>query len=350
MKQYAFLLACISLLGTRCSDTASTDANSIDQSNGRATTSKEITVVFYNIENLFDTENDPDILDDDFTSEGKYAWTAERLQLHLEHSAQVLSAIDDDQPELVGLCEIENKKVLEQLASTGGLASARYGFVHKDSPDERGIDVALLFDEEIFSLIKTEFLLVTLPNHEDPNTRDVLYAELKSSGEKFHVFVNHWPSRRQGQQESEANRIAAAEIVKSKVDDILLNDAKAKILLMGDFNDYPENKSISEVLDAGTTNESTLFNLMAEKQKSEDGSYWYQGEWGWLDQMMVSQAFIDVENGWSVARNSAFALREDFMIFTDAKGNKSPSRVYAGDDFKGGYSDHLPVFITLTRH
>ncbi|MBL7944046.1 MAG: hypothetical protein JNM00_14850, partial [Flavobacteriales bacterium] len=227
--------------------------------NTSAKTGGPMTVMFYNVENLFDTVNDPSTLDDDFTPEGKLNWTDERYRTHLAHTAWVIDALPGDLPALIGVCEIENRKVLEDLISASLLSGKPYGIVHRDSPDERGIDVGLMYDRNQWELVNESFIEVVLPSSGDPNTRDILHAQLRSGGNDLHVFVNHWPSRREGEKESEPNRLTAARAVRDEIDKLLAGDKNAAVLVMGDFNDYPDNRSTHEVLCGGQV---PLTNLM----------------------------------------------------------------------------------------
>jgi predicted extracellular nuclease len=173
-------------------------------------------------------------------------------------------------------------------------------------------------------------------------------------GETIHFFVNHWPSRSGGQAESEPNRLAVAQLLKAKVDAVFAENANAKIVIMGDFNDHPNDKSVFEVLGAKEVASSSLFNHMYSIHTSGNGSYFYKGEWGALDQMITSRGLMMTNenpktSGWHVDNQSAGVLREEKLLFRDKEGVARPSRSYAGDSYKGGYSDHLPVFIKLQK-
>ncbi len=345
MKRFsAFIwtISAIILWSASCKDTTKvTDTTSSGADNS-------LQIGFYNVENIFDTDNDPKINDDDFTPTGKYQWTADRYRVKLDHTIDALLLMDSKFPDILGLCEIENRRVLEDLLSMERIKAAGYSIIHQDSPDERGIDVALLYKKDLFKVEKSTFYKVTLPSVEDPNTRDILYVKGKSNGEDLHIFVNHWPSRSGGQEKSEVNRITAASILKSKIDSILSKDANAKFLCMGDFNDHPDNKSITETLGARGDRTGSMFNLMASMHGNGSGSYWYKGEWGALDQVMVSFNWIDSNKGWTVNETgSARFVKDDVLMFKDNQGVARPNRTYAGDDYKGGYSDHLPAVVNF---
>ena len=292
----------------------------------------------YNVENLFDTKADRSINDQDFTPEGKLNWTNERYKTKLEHLAEAISWTGSELPILISLEEVENRQVVEDLART--LPLKGYSIVHHESPDERGIDVALLVRDGYTQVLSEEALSVTI--HGD-RTRDVLYVELGlAKGEILHVLVSHWPSRHGGQENSEPKRMAAANAVRQKVDDILTKDANAQIMIMGDLNDSPSDRSVKEGLGAVCDLSATadLFDLMCIDTPKGHGSYNYQGKWSYLDQMIVSRAFLPKVKG-------AKALWDDRLLFEHPRNGKSPDRTYAGDRYKGGYSDHLPVVLEL---
>ncbi len=309
-------------------------------------------VSFYNVENLFDTIDDPLKMDEDFTPMGKLQWNATRYQEKLSRIAEVIDLLPGDLPVFVGLCEIENRAVLEDLVKQSVLNDSpkknRYEIIHADSPDERGIDVAAIFDASLLKNIRFEYYAIRLPDSKDPYTRDVLHVQGTMDGQTLHFFVNHWPSRSGGQTESEPNRLAVADLLKSKVEAVLAADANAKIIIMGDFNDHPNDKSIYDVLGAKELPSASLYNQMYSIHTSGNGSYFYKGEWGALDQMITSSGLMN-PTGWHVDIASAGVLRDDKILFRDKEGVARPSRSYAGDSYKGGYSDHLPVWLLLKK-
>lgn len=323
-----------------------------------STTTKEIksshTVLFYNVENLFDTIDDPEIQDEDFLPTSSKQWTAERLQNKVEKIEEVILAVDEKGPLFIGLVEVENNLVIEQLLNNKGLKNINYNFAHFQSPDERGIDVALVYNSDYFTLQSKEALVVNLDDND--KTRDILYVKglINDDSEPYHIFVNHWPSRGGGQEKSEPKRVLAAITLRLKIEQIQKEDVNAKIIVMGDFNDYPDNHSIKTFLKAtnGDSLLSTeLYNLAADLDENDKGSYNYKGDWGMLDQMMVSQSMLTKEsNTFSVEKNGLTIFEEEFVLFYDKKYKESkPSRTYGGDNYYGGYSDHLPVYIKLER-
>lgn len=333
-----FAFALVTAVGISCSDVKPAMVNS---------DSKSLGVMFYNVENLFDISDDPKINDDEFTPSSKKEWTKERYQQKLMSIGKVIRACDTFMPDIIGLCEIENIEVLKDLIQTDHFKGTNYTILHADSPDDRGIDVALLYNSTRVKLEIVELIKSTLPAGDRPNTRLVLHAEGEVGGHPLHVYVNHWPSRSGGQQESEPNRLTVANNVKNSVESILMTDRNAQILLMGDFNDHPNDKSVRDVLMAKNADEGMLTNLMWMKSKNGEGTYFYKGEWGCLDQFMVSKSLTD-GSGVEVDPNSVRIVKEDWMLYTSDKGVTSPNRTYGGDNYYGGYSDHLPIFMKLT--
>lgn len=311
-------------------------------------TANACTVMFYNVENLFDTQDDPSTDDGDFTPTGKLKWNDERYRTKLEHIAEVVSGVDAVGPALVGLCEVENETVLRDLMKQSFFREKKYAFVHRDSPDERGIDVALLYRKGIFQPSHTRFFQVPLQEAND-KTREILYVRGALEKEEIHVFVNHWPSRSKGQQESEPDRLSAARVVKLRTDSILNLDPMARIVIMGDLNDHPDDKSVREVLGATSPQAAgVLVNTMWNMAERKEGSHYYKGEWGALDQVIVSKAMLTATSGWKL-EGEGRAWKQPLVLFTDRDGNARPNRTYVGEDYKGGYSDHLPVFISLKK-
>jgi predicted extracellular nuclease len=310
----------------------------------------QIVVGFYNVENLFDTFNDPNILDDDFTPEGKLAWSTERYKKKLGSLTRVIQMIAPSEgPAVLGLCEIENKSVLVDLCDSLDERGRKYSIVHKDSPDERGIDVAFLYDDNLYTVIGTEWIPVILDDPDDPNTRDILHVWGTIGKEEVHFYVNHWPSRGGGQVESEPHRLNAAEKLRNSIDKELAKNAAIHVICMGDFNDYPSDKSLSSVLNAGVNIQSdkTLYNLMAAMDQAGLGSYNYRGDWGTLDQFIVSTSLLK-GGAVSTSIDSAFIVKEDWMLFIKDDKSQVPNKTYAGDKYTGGFSDHLPIGLKLT--
>ena len=306
-------------------------------------------LTFYNVENLFDTINDPATNDDEFTPASEKQWNTQRYLEKLDHLGKVLANVGTNLPDIIGLCEVENEAVVRDLASTDYLKSKSYKLVHRDSPDGRGIDVALLYDPEKLEVLTTEYIQSLLPAGDRPQTRLVLYATMKSGADTLHCFVNHWPSRSGGQEETEPNRLTVAYNVDKRVDAIRAENPDAQIVLMGDFNDYPNNRSLAEIMDAGLGENHALVNLMWDIHKSGLGTYNYKGSWGCLDQFLVSQSLLDSSKGFYV-EGGAQIIKKDWMLFVDDKGVAYPSRTYGGPNYYGGFSDHLPIAMEIKHN
>lgn len=300
-------------------------------------------IMSYNVENLFDTIDDPNKADEDFTPTGKLQWNTAKYYDHLKHTVDAITNKGTNFPAIVGLIEVENGTVLNDLVNTSFLKGKGYKYVWFEGPDERGIDVALIYDLNRVSVVQAKAIPVLLESVTDPNTRDILKVLVEIGSEQFNLFVNHWPSRRGGQDESEMHRIKAASVLRKEVDEILSLNPKANIVCMGDFNDFPSNKSVHDVLQAGVSNEhSVLFNMMSDFEALKKGTHFYKGEWSPLDQFMVSYGMFDNK---CVSANSFEVVSYDFIMYTSKDGVKSPARVYVGDSYKGGFSDHLPILM-----
>ncbi len=307
-------------------------------------------IVFYNVENLFDTINQPDVIDEDFLPTGKLKWNTKRYQLKLNHIVEALTVNLAENPLMIGLVEVENDAVVMDVAKTGRLANTNYQLVHKNSPDARGIDCALLVDASRFKVLTSEFLTVAIDSIPNFKTRDILYVKGQLAGNKtVHVFVNHWPSRRGGEKESEIRRVQAATVARKKINEILAQDPKANILLMGDFNDHPTDKSMNEVLGAKQLSDkfAQLYNLLYDDHLAGKGTHSYQGKWGVLDQFVVSKGLFTGKSGVKLSPKDATIVYEEKLLFTQKDGNKKPSTTYGGDNYYGGYSDHLPIQLRL---
>ncbi len=314
-------------------------------------TEKEIVIGFYNVENLFDTEDDPKTADDEFTPTGRLLWDNERYQAKLGVLSRVISEMG--LPTLMGLAEVENEKVVRDLAMQLVLTPADYGVVHFDSPDGRGIDVALMYRKSDFRVINSSFIRIEMPgqfilNERDSTTRDVLYAEgMMGKKDRLHVFVIHWPSRVGGEKETEPKRIFVAQQIRKKLDEIFAKDQQAKVVIMGDFNDETDNISVASALGAfpmeSTRKPATMYNLFSGLDASGKGTYNFRGNWNMLDHIIVSSALLAPAKGLHFSRPEIF--ERDWMMYEDKTYGKTPNRTYGGGRYFGGVSDHLPVLI-----
>jgi predicted extracellular nuclease len=314
------------------------------------------TIVSYNIENLFDTIDDPNKKDEDFLPDAAAKWNIEKYNKKIKDIALVISSINKHElPELVGLVEIENAHVLKDLIQNINLKAGNYAFVHHDSPDERGIDVALLYRPDEFQYMVHEIIPVNFDFDPAIKTRDILYVAGKiGAGEILHVFVNHWNSRREGLEITEPRRTTAAKLLRLKIDQILLKDKNAKIVVMGDFNDEPSNKSLREVLFATNKLHSKdyreLYNLMFDKHLLGQGTYTYRGNWNMLDNIIVSRALLHSPGKYQVSKDGGQIFQQRWMMFDNVKtGEMTPNRTYGGPNYYGGASDHLPVYLILKK-
>ncbi len=312
---------------------------------------KIFTVAFYNLENLFDTEDDPTILDDDFTPSGKKKWNKKRYEKKIHKLGKAIANIAFDSakkpPSLVGIAEVENKRVIADLVASKALRKHNFGWVHFNSPDERGIDTALLYCKKHFKVNTTEVHTVLVYNEEGERdyTRDILEVSGWLNGAMLHILVNHWPSRRQGAEATSYKRITAAKKVVDIVNNIKEKDTNAHIIVMGDFNDDPFSESIQTLV-----NDAGLFNPMQTiLNPYKRGSLNHKGNWNLFDQIMFTDNFLQNKSGkLSFAHADIFDKR--FLSEWKGKYKGNPFRTYVGKKYLGGYSDHFPVYVQLHRN
>ena len=308
------------------------------------------TIAFYNLENLFDTKNDPKILDDDFTPKGKKNWSPKRYKNKIKKLGNVITQLGTKKsyhtPAIVGVVEVENDTVLKDLVNTSTLKNHNYSFVHYDSPDERGIDVALLYKKELFELIssKTFPLYVNGSDGVRDYTRDVLLVKGNLNGELIHVLVNHWPSRRSGFDETEAKRIKAAQFVYEIAKNITTETPNSKIIIMGDFNDDPTSTSVKDHL----VND-TFYNPMERLINTGNGTLNYKGTWHLFDQIIFSKNFFNLEKNTHTFKY-AEVFDKHFLKEWKGKYKGNPFRTYIGKWYQGGFSDHFPVHVYLKKN
>jgi len=317
---------------------------------------KFLTIVSYNVENLFDTIDDQNKLDNEFLPDSAGNWNTGKYFKKISDLAHVISAINTNElPELVGLVEIENDRVLKDLINSNFLKAGNYSIAHFESPDERGIDVALLYRGDEFKFISAHKIPINFDFEPETKTRDILYVKGQIGPKDIlHVFVNHWSSRRDGEDVSEPKRIYAAKLLRKSVDSIFKTDMNAKIVIMGDFNDEPTNKSLVENLLATNNqnpkNKFELYNLMFDKKLLGLGTYNYKGNWNMLDNLIVSGSLLHSEGKYEVSRDGGQIFQQRWMMYDNVKtGDMTPNRTYAGPRYLGGISDHLPVYLVLKR-
>lgn len=292
-------------------------------------------IAFYNVENLFDTidgTND----DVEFLPKSKNDWNSARYFEKIAHINQVIDQLTN--PLLIGMCEIENEQVVRDVIKHSSKIP-NYGIVHHESPDARGIDVALIYDSSTLKLIESGFLRFTLPGKEAPSSRDIVWGKFAYKKDTIIGMVNHWPSRRGGEDDSQPNRLEAAKTARVFIDSLLNVNCKYKIVFMGDLNDYPSDKApqmIAEKLTPMIKSESGEFG----------GTHSYNNEWDVLDHIFVSKGF-QKKKGIKVISNSGVIHSFDFLL-TEYKGQIVPFRTYGGSKYLAGYSDHLPVSIEVS--
>lgn len=303
------------------------------------------TVAFYNLENLFDAIDDLETLDDDFTPRGSKKWTPKRYRKKLSRLARTIGEIGREAtgfpPVLVGVAEVENGKVVQDLLSTVPLDNYNYHYVHYDSPDERGIDNALLYNKDNFEVISSEAipLIIHNDNGQRDTTRDILYVNGVLNGEEVHVFVNHWPSRRTGEVETDYKRIAAARTIINFMEDLELRIENPNYIVMGDFNDGPSSTSLQTLM-----GRSSLHNPMEKLKSPNRGSANYRRSWSLFDQIIVSHNFFNYEKG-THSFYKANIFDEAFLTEFKGKYKGKPHRTYVGRRYMGGFSDHFPVYV-----
>lgn len=307
------------------------------------------TVAFYNIENLFDLRDSRFTNDDDFLPESVKRWTPKRYKNKLRKIGFAISNIGrletGKHPAIVGLAEVENAKVLDDLLDSKHLDDLDYDYVHFDSLDERGIDVAILYDTNVFKPLHTETFSVTLTDDDgSPDyTRDILLVGGILDGEKVHVIVNHWSSRREGQKETEFKRLAASEKVSEIIESITSEDDDAKIIILGDFNDTPQNESLKRLVE-----DHNLYNPFETLRSFTRGTVKHRRQWFVFDQVLISTNFFKSSNA-QFEFFKADIFDADFLKQFNGPFKGAPFRTYVGKKYKGGYSDHFPVYTILKK-
>jgi endonuclease/exonuclease/phosphatase family metal-dependent hydrolase len=303
---------------------------------------KEFYIAGWNVENLFDLEDDPNVeLDEDFTPSSPKKWTKERLEIKLKNLSEAIGKMNGGKgPDLLGLCEVENRKVVEMLRDKLSPSGRKYEIIHKDSASDRGIDCALLFDANVFSLADSKFHFV-----DADKTRDIVEAKLHRDSGDLYVFVNHWPSRRNPEEQ----RLKAADVLRKRLDEILASDPKADIILVGDFNDEPLNRSLLDHLRSSPSQQilppGALFDTTAALAGEEKGTFLWENKWELIDHIIISQGLLDAA-GYQWKQGSSERIVRPELMYQPPYPNAvaRPSASYTRNDFhKNGYSDHLAV-------
>jgi hypothetical protein len=311
---------------------------------------------FYNLENLFDTLDTEDVKDTEFTPGGSKLWNSKKYYEKLDHMSKVISEMGSNvtkgSPSLLGVAEIENKSVLVDLANTDNLKEFNYDIVHYQSPDRRGIDVALLYRKEHFKVESSKKFALKLPDNPDFKSRDQLLVSGKLFGEDIHVLIAHWPSRSGGEKRSMPNRIAAAKVAKGVIDSLRNVDPNIKVILMGDLNDDPNSPSVKKYLMATGNKKKmigdALYNPMLEYFNKGIGTLAWRDSWNLFDQMILTKGLLH-EDPNTFKYYGAKVFNEPYLLQSSGRYKGYPFRTYVGSDYRGGYSDHFPVYLFLIR-
>lgn len=314
-----------------------------------------IAVGFYNLENYYDTINDPNVNDDEFTPDGANAYSPEVFRKKVENLIDVISMMGLDQTTdglaILGVAEIENEAVLKTLCNHPKIKPRNWKVVHFEGPDERGVDCGLLYNSNLFKVLSAKSLTVPVELGDRP-TRDVLYVYGKLAGDPVHVFVNHWPSRRGGESATREKRKIAASVSKHVIDSLMKLDPLTKVIVMGDLNDDPINESITKVLATkwkmDDVEKGGLYNPWTAFYKKGLGTMAYQDTWGLFDQIIISYGFIKRSSP-GLHYKEAEVFNKSFMIEKFGQYKGYPKRSYSNGVWNDGYSDHYPTLIYLTQ-
>ncbi|MEC3906500.1 endonuclease/exonuclease/phosphatase family protein [Tamlana sp. 2201CG12-4] len=317
------------------------------------------TIAFYNLENLFDTINDPTKFDEYSPIMELRAKQGEAYQKKIHNMARVIADIGSEatknSPSIIGVCEVENNAVLEDVINDTLLLGKNYGIVHTESPDVRGIDVALLYRKEVFTPLNVsahELKIYDDQSHKRIYTRDQLLVSGTLEDELIHILVNHWPSRRGGVSRSRPKRIAAAKLSKHLVDSLQAIDPYAKIVIMGDLNDNPTNLSVTKALkakkDKGQVGLKGIFNPFTNMFKDGLGTTAFRDTWSLFDQIMVTKPLLEKDYA-SFQFYKAGIFNKQYLIHQKGTYKGYPYRSWSNEGFSNGFSDHFPVYVYVIR-
>lgn len=321
---------------------------------GQETIYKIGTIAFYNLENLFDTIDQPEVNDEEFTPQGIKSWNTKKYYLKIDHLSDVISQIGTDvtkePPAIIGVSEIENKQVLIDLVHSKTLKPFNYQIVHYNSPDRRGVDVALLYRPKYFKLTESKSFRLTIADKLDFKTRDQLLVSGLFDGEQMYFIVNHWPSRYGGEKRSRPLRNAAADLCRSIVDSLLAMDTSVKVITMGDFNDDPVDPSLTKHLkatdDKNLLADGYLYDPMITLYKKGIGSLAWRDSWNLFDNMILTPALLE-DSGYHFYQ--AHIFNKKFLTNKEGQYKGYPFRTYVGNTFMGGYSDHFPAYLFVVK-
>jgi len=320
-----------------------------NRSYSQAPEEKSVRIMFYNVENLFDIYDDSLKDDKDFLPDGLMRWNLTRYNRKINSLEKTIVAAGEwEPPTVIAFCEVENRKVLEDLIYNTYLSKFNYKIIHEESPDRRGIDVCLIYRDNIADILYRSYWLPPQINRRDFNSRSVLYTKLIISSDTIHLIVNHWPSRRGGVLAGEDYRQQIASMVREKVDSIIKWDMSgARIIILGDFNCTPDDQVIKSLIySSDTTNH--LVNLSERLDDNGQGTYRYTGTWEMIDQVIISGRLLTCRKGLYTKPELLKIFKPDFLMRKDSKyPGFSPFSTYRGYKYQGGYSDHLPVLLDL---
>jgi predicted extracellular nuclease len=312
--------------------------------------SGQFKIAFYNTENSFDTIDDPNKSDEDFLPGSKVAWNSERYYHKLNNIARALGSIDSiNLPAIIGLAEVENITVLNDLINKTSLKRGHYQAILEEGSDPRGIDVGLIFRKDVVKYISHH----SFASAQSFKTRAVLYVCLADAKkDTFHIFVNHWKSRTGGATETEPQRIENATNLRHLTDSLQLRKPKANIVILGDLNDEPANKSIGEVLGAIAPGKKAgtggLYNLMYDRFQKGEGTLYYK-DWDLFDQIIVSGNLLGKKTGKGpvILSPYAYIFKPEWLLYKSRNGDMVPNRTAGSKEYFGGFSDHLPVYTIV---
>lgn len=311
---------------------------------------------FYNVENLFDTIDQPDVFDEEFLPGGANLWNTQKYYTKLDRIGEVMTGMcaefGAEAPVILGLSEIENRYVLEDLINSPRLKPLNYGIAHFDSPDRRGVDVGLIYQKDHFRVENARSVRLYDSSDTSFLTRDQLVVTGMLDDERVSLIVNHWPSRRGGEKRSAPKRNLAADLTRSIVDSLQKIDPDSKIIIMGDLNDDPNNESLLKHLKTkgkmADLKKGDLYNPMYNMHKEGIGSLAYQDSWNLFDQMIVSQPLTGTDfSSFKLYKSRVF--NDKMLIQKEGQYKGYPFRTYVGSNYQGGYSDHFPVYIVLIK-
>ena len=310
---------------------------------------RPVRLMFYNVENLFDIYNDPHKDDDDFLPGGLMRWNFTRYNRKISSIYKTIVAAGEwNPPAVVALCEVENRKVLEDLVYGTYLTKYNYSIIHEESPDLRGIDVCMIFRKNVADIVSYKYWIPAGIKVKNFATRSVLYTKAVILTDTVHIIVNHWPSRRGGVLANEDLRMKIAEMVRDKADSIMeRSKGGAKIIILGDFNSTPDDQEIKSLITSSDSGIS-LVNLSEKKAGKGSGTYRYMGMWEMIDQVIVSEKLLICTEGLYTNEEELRIFGPDFLLRKDPKyPGMSPFSTYNGYRYMGGFSDHLPVLLDL---